>query len=92
MRFFFVEYTDLSMSQIMQRQSLHYAGNTGVLRHLISQVAGLLEPLEGEKKMRAFNAIDITLEQKIVTLEVCKDETRLKWCLMFTVFSGWPIR
>lgn len=68
--FFVVEYTDLSMSQIMQRQSLHYSGNVAVLRHLISQVAGLLEPLEGEKKMRAFNAIDITLDQKIVTLEV----------------------
>jgi hypothetical protein len=68
--FFFEEYTDMSMSQIMQRQSIHYSGNTGVLRHLITQVAGLLEPVEGDKKTRAFNAIDITIDSKIVTLEV----------------------
>lgn len=66
----FLEYTDLSMSQIMQRQSIHYSGNMGALRYLISQVAGLLESIEGDKKMRAFNAIDITLDHKIVTLEV----------------------
>nr|CAH7712380.1 unnamed protein product [Callosobruchus chinensis]CAH7758080.1 unnamed protein product [Callosobruchus chinensis] len=64
------KYTDLSMSQIMQRQSLHYSGNSNVLRHLISQVAGLLESIEGDKKMRAFNAVDITIEPKIVILEV----------------------
>nr|CAH7712379.1 unnamed protein product [Callosobruchus chinensis]CAH7758079.1 unnamed protein product [Callosobruchus chinensis] len=63
------KYTDLSMSQIMQRQSLHYSGNSNVLRHLISQVAGLLESIEGDKKMRAFNAVDITIEPKIVILE-----------------------
>ncbi|CAH1979755.1 unnamed protein product [Acanthoscelides obtectus] len=63
------KYTDLSMSQIMQRQSLHYSGNSSVLRHLISQVAGLLESIEGDKKMRAFNAVDITIEPKIVILE-----------------------
>ncbi|XP_063907191.1 cleavage and polyadenylation specificity factor 73-like isoform X2 [Zophobas morio] len=63
------KYTDMSMSQIMQRQSIHYSGNTGVLRHLITQVAGLLEPIEGDKKVRAFNAIDITIENKIITLE-----------------------
>lgn len=54
----------------MQRQSIHYGGNTSVLRHVISQVAGLLESIEGDKKMRAFGAIDITIEQKIVILEV----------------------
>ncbi|KYB26686.1 Cleavage and polyadenylation specificity factor 73-like Protein [Tribolium castaneum] len=63
------KYTDMSMSQIMQRQSIHYSGNVGVLRHLLTQVAGLLEPVEGDKKTRAFNAIDITIENKIVTLE-----------------------
>ncbi|XP_074042174.1 cleavage and polyadenylation specificity factor 73 isoform X1 [Leptinotarsa decemlineata] len=63
------KYTDLSMSQIMQRQSLHFSGNTGVLRYMISQVAGLLDSIDGDKKMRAFNAVDITIDQKIVTLE-----------------------
>lgn len=59
------------MSQIMQRQSIHYSGNTSVLRHIISQVAGLLESIEGDKKMRAFGTVDITIEQKVVILEVC---------------------
>lgn len=54
----------------MQRQSLHYTGNPTVLRHIISQVAGLLESIEGDKKMRAFGAVDITIEQKVVILEV----------------------
>lgn len=60
----------MSMSQIMQRQSIHYSGSLTVLRHFLSQVAGLLEPIEGDKKMRAFNAVDIIIENKIVTLEV----------------------
>ncbi|XP_063907199.1 cleavage and polyadenylation specificity factor 73-like [Zophobas morio] len=63
------KYTDMSMSQIMQRQSIHYSGNMGVLRHFITQVAGLLEPIAGDKKVRAFKAIDITIENKIITLE-----------------------
>ncbi|KAL3285800.1 hypothetical protein HHI36_000323 [Cryptolaemus montrouzieri] len=62
------KYTDMSMSQILQRQSIHYSGNMTILRHFISQVAGLLETLE-EKKLRAFNAVDILIEGKIVTLE-----------------------
>ncbi|XP_044745051.1 cleavage and polyadenylation specificity factor 73 [Coccinella septempunctata] len=62
------KYTDMSMSQILQRQSIHYSGNMTVLRHFISQVAGLLESVE-EKKMKAFGAIDIIFEGKIVTLE-----------------------
>ncbi|XP_050506835.1 cleavage and polyadenylation specificity factor 73 [Diabrotica virgifera virgifera] len=63
------QYTDLSMSQIMQRQSLHFACNVAMLRHMLTQVAGLLEPIDGDKKLKAFNAIDITIEQKVVTLE-----------------------
>lgn len=60
----------MSMTQVTQRQSIHYSGSQNVLRHFITQVAGLLESIEGEKKMRAFNAIDIIIENKIVTLEV----------------------
>lgn len=68
--FFFVEYTDMNMTQLMQRLSLHYSGNFGVLRYFITQVAGLLETLDGDKKMRAFGAIDINFENKVVILEV----------------------
>lgn len=58
------------MTQVMQRQSIHYSGSLSVLRHLITQVAGIVETLEGDKKMRAFNAIDISVENKIISLEV----------------------
>lgn len=68
--FFVLEYTDMSMSQVMQRQSIHYSGSIAVLRYLVTQVAGLLETIEGDRKMRAFNVVDITIENKIVTLEV----------------------
>ncbi|VEN43659.1 unnamed protein product [Callosobruchus maculatus] len=81
------KYTDLSMSQIMQRQSLHYSGNSNVLRHLISQVAGLLESIDGDKKMRAFNAVDITIEPKIVILEVRHFFTHWTIFFFFLVFS-----
>lgn len=63
------KYTDLSLSEITQRQSLHYSGNPGVLRHLLAQVCGLMETLEGERKIKAFNAVEITIEPKMVTLE-----------------------
>lgn len=84
----FIEYTDMSMSQIMQRQSIHYSGNLTVLRHLLTQVAGLLETLEGDKKIRAFNAIDITIDNKMVVLEVINNSEG--FCCNFC-FSGLPI-
>lgn len=60
----------MTLNQIIQRQSIHYSGNFSVLRYYLSTVAGLLEPLEDDKKMRAFGVIDITIENKIVSLEV----------------------
>lgn len=60
----------MSMTQVMQRQSLHYSGSLSILRHLITQVAGIVETIEGDKKMRAFNAVDISVENKIISLEV----------------------
>lgn len=60
----------MNMTQVMQRLSLHYSGNFGVLRYFITQVAGLLETIEGDKKMKAFGAIDINFENKVVILEV----------------------
>lgn len=69
------------MTQVMQRLSLHYSGNFGVLRYFITQVAGLLETIEGDKKMRAFGAIDINFENKVVILEVSSFTTR--YCKSF---------
>lgn len=78
------EYTDMSMSQVVQRQSVHYSGALPVLRLLLSQVSGNVEMLE-EKKMRVFQNVDITLDNKIVMLEV---RTLLSfWALHFKVLS-----
>jgi len=63
------EYTDMSMSQVIQRQSIHYSGGLPVLRHLLTQVSGNVEVLE-EKKLRVFQNVELTLDNKIVTLEV----------------------
>lgn len=61
----------MSLSEITQRQSLSYSGNPSVLRHMLAQVCGLMETLDGDKKMKAFNTVEITIEPKMVTLEVC---------------------
>ncbi|XP_025831653.1 cleavage and polyadenylation specificity factor 73 [Agrilus planipennis] len=63
------KYTDMSMSHVMQRQSVYYSGTINVLRHFVTQIAGLLETIEGDRKMRAFGSIDITIENKVVVLE-----------------------
>jgi hypothetical protein len=63
------EYTDMSMSQVIQRQSIHYSGGLPVLRHLLTQVSGNVEVIE-EKKLRVFQNVELTLDNKIVTLEV----------------------
>jgi len=62
------KYTDMSMSQVIQRQSIHFSGGLPVLRHLLTQVSGNVEVLE-EKKLRVFQNVELTLDNKIVTLE-----------------------
>jgi len=62
------KYTDMSMSQVIQRQSIHFSGGLPVLRHLLTQVSGNVELLE-EKKLRVFQNVELTLDNKIVTLE-----------------------
>lgn len=60
----------MSMTQVIQRQSVHFSGSTNVLKYLLTQLAGGIENIEGDRKMRAFDSIDITFENKIVTIEV----------------------
>ncbi|PSN34000.1 Cleavage and polyadenylation specificity factor 73 [Blattella germanica] len=62
------KYTDMTMSQVIQRQSMHYSGPMAVLRHLLLQVSGSVEMID-EKKLRIFQGVDLTLENKIITLE-----------------------
>ncbi|XP_063239333.1 cleavage and polyadenylation specificity factor 73 [Bacillus rossius redtenbacheri] len=62
------KYTDMSMSQVVQRQSVHYSGTLQILKYMLTLVAGPLEPAE-ERKFRAFQCIDVSVEGKVVTLE-----------------------
>jgi len=68
------KYTDLTMSTVTQRQSVFFSGSVGMLQYLLLQLAGELETVEGEETkkkqiFRAFKAIDIILEPKMITLE-----------------------
>jgi cleavage and polyadenylation specificity factor subunit 3 len=59
----------MTMSQVLQRQSIHYTGSMGLLNHLLRQLSGRVETME-EQKLQIFGVIDLTLENKVVTLEV----------------------
>lgn len=68
------KYTDLTLSTVTQRQSIFYAGSKELLEYLLTQLAGQLEHVKGDpsnKKqiLRAFGAIDVIIEAKMVTLE-----------------------
>lgn len=59
----------MSISTVIQQQSVYFTGSMNVLRYLLTQLTGTVEALD-DKKLRAFQAIDISLENKMVTLEV----------------------
>lgn len=59
----------MTMSQVIQQQSVYFSGSMAVLRYLVTQLTGTIEALD-DKKLRAFQSIDITLEKGMVTLEV----------------------
>lgn len=63
------KYTDMRMTTVTQRQSIHYSGSVPLLKHLFSQIAGTIEAID-EHKIRVFNCIDVNIENKIVTMEV----------------------
>lgn len=62
------KYTDMSMSQVVQRQSVYYSASLPMLKHLLTQIAGNLEAVD-DKKFRAFKHVDVTIEGKIITME-----------------------
>merc|ERR1711997_1219629 len=71
------KYTDLTMSKVTQRQSIHYTGSLQVLQYVLQQTAGDVKIVETEgepaakKKtiLRAFDSIDIIQEPRLLTLE-----------------------
>ncbi|KAF4519085.1 hypothetical protein B566_EDAN001677 [Ephemera danica] len=62
------KYTDMSMTQVLQRQSIYYSGSFGLLNHLLSQLSSSVENMD-EQHLRVFGVIDLALEKKVVTLE-----------------------
>ncbi|XP_059473453.1 cleavage and polyadenylation specificity factor 73 [Neocloeon triangulifer] len=62
------KYSDMSISQVVQRMSMHYNGPMALLKHILIQLAGNVEAVD-DKKLRIFNCIDLTLVEKCITLE-----------------------
>uniref|UniRef100_A0ABD2WL54 Cleavage and polyadenylation specificity factor subunit 3 n=1 Tax=Trichogramma kaykai TaxID=54128 RepID=A0ABD2WL54_9HYME len=61
-------YSEMSISQVVQRQSVYYSAPLPTLKHLLTQIAGTLETID-DKKLRVFKNVDLTIEGKIITME-----------------------
>ncbi|XP_026320654.1 cleavage and polyadenylation specificity factor 73 [Hyposmocoma kahamanoa] len=62
------KYTELSQSEVTQRQSIHYVGSPALLRHVLLQLAGTVEFLS-ETKYRLYGCIDLTVENSTIIVE-----------------------
>ena len=63
------KYSDLTMSTVTQRQSVYFSGTFDFLRFMVAQVSGEVEVVEENRVLRAFKAVDIVIEKRMVTLE-----------------------
>lgn len=65
------KYTDMSMSVVTQKQSLAWTGSAANLKVLLERIGGpgCVEVLEAEKKWKAFQAIELQFENKLVIIE-----------------------
>ncbi|SPP87976.1 cleavage and polyadenylation specificity factor 73 [Drosophila guanche] len=64
------KYTDMSMSVVTQRQSIPWGSSLSTLELLLDRIgAGCVEVVEPERKLRVFNCIELTVEQKIIIME-----------------------
>lgn len=62
------KYTNLSISSVIQQQHIPFTGSFAILRSMLQHIASPLVPVE-MKKLIAFDAIDITLNKKSVTIQ-----------------------
>jgi len=62
------KYTDISMSQVIQRQSVYFSMSLCVLKDLLTQISGNLEVVD-DKKLRVFKNVDVTIDGQIATME-----------------------
>ncbi|XP_034489218.1 cleavage and polyadenylation specificity factor 73 [Drosophila innubila] len=64
------KYTDMSMSVVTQRQSIPWTSSLSTLQLLLDRIgAGCVEIIEPERKLRVFNCVELTVEQKIIIME-----------------------
>ncbi|CAK1550272.1 unnamed protein product [Leptosia nina] len=62
------KYTELTQSEVVQRQSIHYTGSSALLRHVVVRLAGTIEFLS-ETRWRLYNCIDMIIEPPVIVLE-----------------------
>ncbi|KAJ0174374.1 hypothetical protein K1T71_010520 [Dendrolimus kikuchii] len=62
------KYTELTQSEVSQRQSIHYAGSVPLLRHVVMQLAGAIE-FVSETKWKLYGCVDLTIDNNTITLE-----------------------
>ena len=71
-----VDYTDLAMSMVTQRQSVAFTGTYPLLYFYLNQLSGEVRRLPSNptvsdrQSLMIFSAITVTYEPRIVTLEV----------------------
>lgn len=65
------KYTDMSMSTVTQRQSLAFNGSPASLKLLLERLggSGTVEVIDGDKKFKVFECVEVTFDGKIVILE-----------------------
>lgn len=70
------KYTDMTTSTVTQRQSVYFSCSFQLLYFMVHQLGGSVEVLDGDpggssgkKIIRAFGAIDVVYERRMVTLE-----------------------
>lgn len=61
----------MSMSVVTQRQSIPWSTSLNTLQLLLDRIGGVgtVEILEKDKRIRAFNCIDLTVDAKIIVME-----------------------
>ncbi|CAK1584124.1 unnamed protein product [Parnassius mnemosyne] len=62
------KYTELTQSEVTQRQAIHFAGAPALLRQAVLQLAGAVEFLS-DTRWRLYGCVDMLVEPPLVTLE-----------------------
>ncbi|KPJ07521.1 Cleavage and polyadenylation specificity factor subunit 3 [Papilio machaon] len=62
------KYTELTQSEVTQRQSIHFGGTPALLRHAVLQLAGHVDFIS-DTRWRLYGCLDLTLDPPVVTLE-----------------------